>query len=58
MERIDSHTLGETAPATPDEQTTEPYEPPSLTELGSFLELMAGNSVDPVPDSGGVSAFN
>jgi hypothetical protein len=43
MERIDSHTSEETpAPQTRDETANEAYEPPNVTELGSFVELTAG----------------
>jgi hypothetical protein len=45
MERTEPHIFEEApAPEARDERPTEAYEPPSLTELGSFLELTVGTS--------------
>jgi hypothetical protein len=41
METSDPHTSDDRAPETLDERRTEPYEPPSFTELGSFRDLTA-----------------
>jgi hypothetical protein len=43
MERTGPHFFENTpAPEARDESPTEAYEPPSVTELGSFLGLTAG----------------
>jgi hypothetical protein len=45
MERTDLHTAQKaSAPDPRDESTAQAYEPPSVTELGSFLELTGGGA--------------
>jgi hypothetical protein len=48
MERADCHTSEETpAPEARGEPGNEAYEPPSVTELGSYVQLTAGGSGQP-----------
>jgi hypothetical protein len=45
METTERHISEEApGPEARDERPTEAYEPPSITELGSFLELTAGGA--------------
>jgi hypothetical protein len=54
METIDPNTSEEAPAPVREKRPTKAYEPPSITELGSFLELTAGNAVS-VGDISGAS---
>lgn len=56
METTDPHISAETLrSAAPNEPTPDTYEPPSVTELGSYVELTAGTA-GLATDSAGFSA--
>lgn len=54
MDTTEHHASEDSAPETRDEPGVEAYEPPSFTELGSFLELTAGAGAAP-GDTGNIS---
>jgi hypothetical protein len=59
MKKSDQHNSEDLlAPETRDESGTGAYEPPSITELGSFLELTAGENAGGGTDTGTTSTLN